>query len=117
MLAEAAAEEAAAAAALGVRRVGAVEDLRCLEENLDSNVERRFALISQRANSGLAIGSNAGSTGKIGSSFLRMQRSCQVWNTPSWDSAASHVSMQQTRVATNHEATHPKRSMLPHCVT
>ena len=41
MLAEAAAEEAAAAAALGVRRVGAVEDLRCLEEDLDSNVERR----------------------------------------------------------------------------
>lgn len=41
MLAEAAAEEAAAAAALGVRRVGAVEDLRCLEENLDSNIERK----------------------------------------------------------------------------
>ena len=44
MLAEAAAEEAAAAAALGVRRVGAVEDLRCLEENLDTNVERRYLL-------------------------------------------------------------------------
>lgn len=36
MLAVNAAEEAAAAAALGVRRVGAVEDLRCLDENLDS---------------------------------------------------------------------------------
>ena len=35
MLAEAAAEEAAAAAAMGVRRVGAVEDLRCLDEDLD----------------------------------------------------------------------------------
>lgn len=35
MLAENAAEEAAAAAAMGVRRVGAVEDLRCLDENLD----------------------------------------------------------------------------------
>ena len=41
MLAEAAAEEAAAAAALTVRRVGTVEDLRCLEENLDSSVERK----------------------------------------------------------------------------
>ena len=45
MLAEAAAEEAAAAAALGVRRVGAVEDLRCLEENLDSNIERKWVAI------------------------------------------------------------------------
>ena len=35
MLAAASAEEAAAAAALGVRRVGAVEDLRCLDEDLD----------------------------------------------------------------------------------
>ena len=62
MLAEAAAEEAAAAAALGVRRVGAVEDLRCLEENLDSNVERRSAPISYRIEDdlGLAAGSNAG---------------------------------------------------------
>ena len=34
-LAEAAAEEAAAAAAMGVRRVGAVEDLRCLDEDLE----------------------------------------------------------------------------------
>lgn len=34
-LAEAAAEEAAAAAAMGVRRVGAVEDLRCLDEEID----------------------------------------------------------------------------------
>ena len=34
MLAENAAEEAAAAAAMGVRRVGAVEDLRCLDEHL-----------------------------------------------------------------------------------
>ena len=41
MLAEAAAEEAAAAAALGVRRVGAVEDLRCLDENLDGGLGRR----------------------------------------------------------------------------
>ena len=37
MLAENAAEEAAAAAALGVRRVGAVEDLRCLDEDLDKD--------------------------------------------------------------------------------
>jgi hypothetical protein len=43
MLAEAAAEEAAAAAALGVRRVGAVEDLRCLDENLDGGLGRRRA--------------------------------------------------------------------------
>jgi hypothetical protein len=43
MLAVNAAEEAAAAAALGVRRVGAVEDLRCLDENLDSSVSRRCA--------------------------------------------------------------------------
>lgn len=37
MLAENAAEEAAAAAALRVRRVGAVEDLRCLDEDLDKD--------------------------------------------------------------------------------
>ena len=36
MLAAASAEEAAAAAAFSVRRVGAVEDLRCLDEDLDS---------------------------------------------------------------------------------
>lgn len=36
MLAEAAAEEAAAgAAALSVRRVGTMDDLRCLDEDLD----------------------------------------------------------------------------------
>ena len=35
MLAEAAAEEAAAAAALGVRRVGTMDDLRCLDEDLE----------------------------------------------------------------------------------
>ena len=40
MLAEAAAEEAAAAAALGVRRVGAVEDLRCLDEDLEFESRR-----------------------------------------------------------------------------
>ena len=40
MLAEAAAEEAAAAAALGVRRVGAIDDLRCLDEDLDASAER-----------------------------------------------------------------------------
>ena len=34
MLAEAAAEEAAAAAALGVRRVGTMEDLTCIDEDL-----------------------------------------------------------------------------------
>jgi hypothetical protein len=34
VLAEAAAEEAAAAAALGVRRVGTIDDLRCLDEDL-----------------------------------------------------------------------------------
>lgn len=34
MLAEAAAEEAAAAAALSVRRVGTIDDLRCLDEDL-----------------------------------------------------------------------------------
>ena len=36
MLAEAAAEEAAAAAALSVRRVGTVDDLRCLDEDLET---------------------------------------------------------------------------------
>ena len=35
MLAEAAAEEAAGAAALSVRRVGTMDDLRCLDEDLD----------------------------------------------------------------------------------
>lgn len=35
MLAENAAEEAAAAAAMGVRRVGTVEDLQCLEDDLE----------------------------------------------------------------------------------
>ena len=34
VLAEAAAEEAAAAAARGVRRVGTIDDLRCLDEDL-----------------------------------------------------------------------------------
>ena len=40
MLAENAAEEAAAAAAMGVRRVGAIEDLQCLDEDLDASGER-----------------------------------------------------------------------------
>ena len=46
-LAEAAAEEAAAAAAMGVRRVGAVEDLRCLDEEIDrdaSAAASRYAI-------------------------------------------------------------------------
>lgn len=46
-LAEAAAEEAAAAAAMGVRRVGAVEDLRCLDEEIDrdaSAAASRYAM-------------------------------------------------------------------------
>ena len=37
MLAEAAAEEAAAAAALSVRRVGTIDDLRCLDEDLGTS--------------------------------------------------------------------------------
>lgn len=36
MLAENAAEEAAAAAALGVKRVGTVDDLQTLDENMDT---------------------------------------------------------------------------------
>ncbi len=51
-LAEAAAEEAAAAAAMGVRRVGAVEDLRCLDEEIDrdaSAAASRYA-VDSRAN-------------------------------------------------------------------
>lgn len=49
-LAEAAAEEAAAAAAMGVRRVGAVEDLRCLDEEIDrdaSAAASRYAVDSR----------------------------------------------------------------------
>jgi len=52
LLAEAAAEEAAAAAAMGVRRVGAVEDLRCLDEEIDrdaSAAASRYA-VDSRAN-------------------------------------------------------------------
>ena len=41
MLAEAAAEEAAAAAALGVRRVGTMDDLRCLDEDLEDRCAAR----------------------------------------------------------------------------
>ncbi|KAK9868860.1 hypothetical protein WJX84_000767 [Apatococcus fuscideae] len=41
MLAENAAEEAAAAAAMGVRRVGTVEDLQCLEEDLEASSNDR----------------------------------------------------------------------------
>lgn len=41
MLAENAAEEAAAAAAMGVRRVGAIEDLQCLDEDLNASSEGR----------------------------------------------------------------------------
>lgn len=37
MLAEAAAEEAAVAAALSVRRVGTIDDLRCLDEDLGTS--------------------------------------------------------------------------------
>ena len=42
MLAEAAAEEAAAAAALSVRRVGTIDDLRCLDdvESIRTNFAR-----------------------------------------------------------------------------
>jgi protein phosphatase len=50
LLAEAAAEEAAAAAAMGVRRVGAVEDLRCLDEEIDrdaSAAASRYAVDSR----------------------------------------------------------------------
>lgn len=41
MLAENAAEEAAAAAAMGVRRVGAIEDLQCLDEDLNAGERQR----------------------------------------------------------------------------
>ena len=41
MLAENAAEEAAAAAAMGVRRVGTVEDLQCLEDDLEASSNDR----------------------------------------------------------------------------
>ncbi len=40
MLAENAAEEAAAAAALGVKRVGTVDDLQCLDEDLENAGDR-----------------------------------------------------------------------------
>ena len=46
MLAENAAEEAAAAAAMGVRRVGAIEDLQCLDEDLDASGERQPRLLT-----------------------------------------------------------------------
>lgn len=42
MLAENAAEEAAAAAAMGVRRVGALEDLQCLDEDLNASHDGRM---------------------------------------------------------------------------
>ena len=40
VLAENAAEEAAAAAALSVKRVGTVDDLQCLDEDLEAGAER-----------------------------------------------------------------------------
>ena len=40
VLAENAAEEAAAAAALSVKRVGTVDDLQCLDEDLEAGTER-----------------------------------------------------------------------------
>ena len=40
VLAENAAEEAAAAAALSVKRVGTVDDLQCLDEDLEAAAEK-----------------------------------------------------------------------------
>ena len=49
MLAENAAEEAAAAAAMGVRRVGTVEDLQCLEDDLEASSNDRATSGSRQA--------------------------------------------------------------------
>ncbi len=49
MLAENAAEEAAAAAAMGVRRVGTVEDLQCLEDDLEASSNDRASSGSRYA--------------------------------------------------------------------
>lgn len=43
ILAENAAEEAAAAAALGVKRVGTVDDLQCLDEDLEAGRSAKYA--------------------------------------------------------------------------
>ena len=50
MLAENAAEEAAAAAAMGVRRVGTVEDLQCLEDDLEASSNDRASSGSRYQN-------------------------------------------------------------------